>query len=512
MSKADAGCGKVYLVGAGPGDPGLMTVRGAECLAAADLVLYDGLVNPILLRMTGGRCERTARIRRAAGAPVVAQPDINRRLIDEARQGHVVVRLKGGDPYIFGRGSEEAAALQEAGIPYEVIPGITAATAAGEYAGFSYTHRDIASAVAFITGHEDPTRDASRLDYAAIAAFPGTLVFYMGLSRLPAICDRLISAGMSGDTPAAVICHASLPQQTVVSSTLKLLPEAAAAAQLTPPSLIVVGECVRQRTMLNWFERLPLFGRTVGIVRPAHQIAEVEEMVIALGGQPVALPLLRLQELNGDQITQIEGKLQRLQEFDWVIFSSTNAVRAFHDQLWNAGFDLRKLGHCKIAAVGAATRTALEAIGLRVDIVPERFSAEHLMDALAPEIGGSSVLWVRGVHARPTISDRLRELDVTFEELVVYNVDSASSVDPAEWVGIDARRLTELDWVTVGSPRAAEAFAAFCRSSGVVAEQAPRIAAISELTAQALQDSGFPASAVAAEASWTALLDSIALG
>ena len=215
--------GKVYLVGAGPGDPGLLTLRGCQVLESADLVLYDGLVNPLLLDLTTAVAERTARTRIGDGR-IVPQEEINARLVAEAKAGKTVVRLKGGDPYIFGRGSEEAAALESAGIDYEVVPGITAATAAGEYAGFSFTHRDIASAVAFVTGHEDPTRPESRVDYQALASFPGTLIFYMGLGRVERICSELIGNGKPQETPAAVICRASLPGQRVVTGTLADLP------------------------------------------------------------------------------------------------------------------------------------------------------------------------------------------------------------------------------------------------------------------------------------------------
>ncbi|MCP4173276.1 MAG: uroporphyrinogen-III C-methyltransferase, partial [Fuerstiella sp.] len=239
--------GKVFLVGAGPGDPGLLTLRGRDILACADLVLYDGLANPLLLRLTDCPCERTARTQVGSGR-IVPQQEINERLIMEARSGKHVVRLKGGDPFIFGRGSEEVAALKNAGIPFEVIPGITAATAAGEYAGFSFTHRDIASAVAFVTGHEDPSREATRLDYKALASFPGTLVFYMGLGRVQDICTQLVREGKPGHTPAAVVCQASLPHQQVVTSTLAELPAAVAASGLRPPSLIVIGECVDLRS------------------------------------------------------------------------------------------------------------------------------------------------------------------------------------------------------------------------------------------------------------------------
>ena len=263
--------GKVFLVGAGPGDPGLISLRAAECLRSADLVLYDGLVNPLLLQLTQAECRRTARVRRDDGDAIVPQQQINEQLIHEALLGKTVVRLKGGDPCIFGRGSEESTALANAGIPFEIVPGITAATAAAEYAGFSLTHRGVSSAVAFVTGHEDSSRETRRLDYAGLAQFPGTLVFYMGLVRLADICQQLIQAGKSPETPAAVICKATLPTQRIVLSSLQELPLRVAESNLTPPSLIVVGECLLLRDHKSWFEKLPLFGISVGITRPLRQ-------------------------------------------------------------------------------------------------------------------------------------------------------------------------------------------------------------------------------------------------
>ncbi|HUG89779.1 MAG TPA: uroporphyrinogen-III C-methyltransferase, partial [Planctomycetaceae bacterium] len=249
----------VYLVGAGPGDPGLITLRGLELLRRADLVLYDGLVNPLLLRHTSAECERTCRSPQPEDRRL-AQEDVNRRLIAAARDGRTVVRLKGGDPFIFGRGGEEAAALAAAGIPFEVVPGITAATAAAAYAGISLTHRDLASAVAFITGHEDPAKGETSIDYALLARFDGTLVFYMGLHRLPAIVESLLAHGKPPDTPACVISRGTLPAQRTVEAPLAELAAAVRAAELKPPSLIVVGGCARQRRDIAWFERRPLFG------------------------------------------------------------------------------------------------------------------------------------------------------------------------------------------------------------------------------------------------------------
>ena len=261
-------------------------------------MLYDGLVNPLLLRFTSAHAERTSRSKSAAAAAgghnLVGQEDINHRLIAEARAGKTVVRLKGGDPYIFGRGSEEAAALAAAGIDFEVVPGVTAAVAAGEYAGLSFTHRDYASAVAFITGHEDPTKDHTSLDYQALARFPGTLVFYMGLQRLDALVDSLLKAGKPATTPACLVASATNPAQRTITAPLGQLAEAVRAANVHPPSVIVVGECVNRREAIAWFEKRPLFGQRIGITRPAGQAGPVIERVLALGGEPVLLPTISI--------------------------------------------------------------------------------------------------------------------------------------------------------------------------------------------------------------------------
>ncbi|MEZ6124230.1 MAG: uroporphyrinogen-III C-methyltransferase [Planctomycetaceae bacterium] len=394
--------GKVYLVGAGPGDPGLLTVRGRELLQQADLVLYDGLANPLLLSLTGGRCERTARTR-VGGDSIVPQRAINERLIQEAQAGNTVVRLKGGDPYIFGRGSEEVAALQAAGVPFEVIPGITAATAAAEYAGFSFTHRDHASAVAFITGHEDPTRPVSHLDFTVLAAFPGTLVFYMGLGRIATICDELIKHGKAPETPAAVVCHASLPSQRVLTSTLTELPAAAASAGLKPPSLIVVGECVTLRNGESWFEQRALFGKRIGVTRPIDQCDEVAQQIIQLSGQPVLMPLIEIHPVGADLHPQINAALTALKDFHWLIFTSVNGIHEFFRHLERCGLDVRALGHLKLGAIGSATAMALRQRGLNADVVPEVFRAETLADCLKPHVAGQRILWARASRGRDVL-------------------------------------------------------------------------------------------------------------
>ena len=283
----------VYLVGAGPGDPGLLTLKGLRCLQQADLVLYDGLANPVLLRHTSANTERTARVETPTGR-VLEQSEINRRLIEAALAGKTVVRLKGGDPFVFGRGSEEAAALAEAGIPFEVVPGITAATAAGAYAGISVTHREMASAVMFVTGHEDPQKPSLAIDYSVLAKFTGTLVFYMGLHRIESIVRRLIEHGKPTETPVAVISRATTPAQRVVSGTLLNIVDEVTDAKLLAPSLIIVGECARQREQLAWFEKRPLFGKRIGILRAAEQAGDSIELAFHLGAQPILLPVIQI--------------------------------------------------------------------------------------------------------------------------------------------------------------------------------------------------------------------------
>lgn len=498
--------GKVYLVGAGPGDPGLLTIKGSACLAEANLVLYDGLVNPLLLRLTKGQCERTARARRD-GVSIVPQHEINERLIAEARSGKIVVRLKGGDPYIFGRGSEEAAALHAAGVPFEVVPGITAATGAGEYAGFSFTHRDISSAVAFITGHEDPAREAARLDYTALAKFPGTLVFYMGLSRLAEICQQLIIAGRAATTPAAVICHASLSGQQVAEGSLETIPALAQARELKPPSLIVVGDCVAQRSKLSWFEQLPLFGVSIGITRPEDQADDVVNQIVRLGGDPVIMPMIDVGPVPSADEQIIQETLKRLGDFHWLIFTSVNGVSEFFRHLCLAGLDARALHAAKLAAIGTSTSQRLQDFGVRADLVPSEFRAESLGAAVAERAAGKSVLWLRANRGRDVLPTALRDAGCRLEQLVVYENRDVESLS-----GDLVRRLKSgtPDWIGLSSPSIARRFAALLRSGGISpAELKSRLVAISPVTAAAATECGLKIAAEAETFTWDGILKAV---
>lgn len=498
------GLGRVYLVGAGPGDPGLITVRGRECLAEADLVLYDGLVNPWLLQYSRAASERTCRVDRD-GERLLDQAEINRRLIEGAKAGHTVVRLKGGDPFVFGRGSEEARALAEAGIPFEVVPGITAAVAASAYAGISLTHREHASAVAFITGHEDPTKPETKLDYHSLARFSGTLVFYMGLHRIEAILRALQEAGMPASTPAAVISRGTTPEQRTVVSTVAQLPAEVARLKFRPPSLIVVGSCVTQRELIAWYEHRPLFGLKIGIPRAAGQVDEVAGRVFRLGGRPIAMPVIDIRP--PDDWSAVDRALDRLAEYDWLVFTSANGVRAVCDRLWARGFDMRRLSQCQVAAIGEGTANVLAEYSLRADLVPSVFRAEELAAALVPHVPGKRVLWAKASRGRDVLPTMLREAGAMLDEVVVYQ-----NLDVDRWSADVVEKLDagEIDWIGLSSPSIARNIARLLSPSA--REQLGtrlRLASISPVTTAAAREVGLPVHAEARAYTWPGLLDAI---
>jgi len=496
--------GKVYLVGAGPGDPGLVTLKGLECLARADLVLYDGLVNPLILLHTSARAERTNRRDSPLGR-VLNQQEINDRLIAAAREGKTVVRLKGGDPFVFGRGSEEAAALAAAGIPFEVVPGVTAAVAASAYAGISLTHRDHASAVAFITGHEDPNKPESMLDYGALAAFPGTLVFYMGLNRLEAISRSLIAAGKQAQTPAAVISRGTTAAQQTVCGPLAELPEIVREQELHAPSLIIIGSCVEQRDTIGWFEKKPLFGQRILVPRPVTQAAGVVSRLIALGAQPILAPTIEI--LPPDDWQEVDSVQSRLHEFDWIVFTSVNGVKFFLDRLWETGGDVRRLAHAKLAAIGDGTAEALADFTLRADLVPDSFRAEALADALKPHVAGKRVLWPRANRGRDVLPTELRAAGAQLDEVVVYRNVDVERLDPQVIAAIEAGNV---DWICLSSPSIARNF--YRLLSQAARDQlgrSVRIASISPVTSAAVRELGMPVDAEATIYTWDGILEAM---
>ncbi len=366
------GPGIVYLVGAGPGDPGLMTTRSLDLIVAADVIVHDRLIPHDALALARPDAELIY-VGKEPGTATVPQEGIAELLIDRARQGKIVVRLKGGDPFVFGRGGEESEALAAAEIPFEVVPGITAGIAAPAYAGIPVTHRDDASAVAFVTGHEDPEKDDSALDFEALAKFPGTLVFYMGVKTLSRIAERLIEEGRDPAEPAAVVERGTLPGQRTVSSTLEGIAATADEAGIRPPSVTVVGPVVARRERIAWLERRPLHGKKVVVTRARAQASELARRLDALGAESVELPAIRIEpRIDSDEVRRA---VESLHAYALVCLTSPNGARLLFEAMASQGRDARALANASVAAIGAGTEAALAENGVLADIVPERLSS-----------------------------------------------------------------------------------------------------------------------------------------
>lgn len=410
--------GIVYLVGAGPGDPGLITVRGRDCLRRAEVIVYDYLANPVLLQEAPDA--ETIYVGKSQGLHHLPQDEINALLVRCARQGKVVVRLKGGDPYVFGRGGEEALHLHRAGISFEVIPGVTAAFAAGAYAGIPLTHRDYTTSLGLFTGHEDPAKKLSTLDWEKLATGVGTLVFYMGMSNLATIAQELIKHGRSPHTPVAVIRWATLPRQETLVAPLLEIAAVVAAANFKPPAVIIVGEVVALRDQLAWFERKPLFGRTILVTRAVEQAGEFTALLQDLGAQVVECPTIHLEPVKDS--AELDAAMVDLASFSWLILTSGNAVRFFFARLAAFGLDPRALGRCRVCAVGPKTAAAIRTFGVNPDLVPEDYQAEGVVTALSGLLyGGEKILFPRADKAREVITVGLTALGAEVLAPVLYS-------------------------------------------------------------------------------------------
>jgi len=403
--------GFVTLVGAGPGDPDLLTLAAARALRQADVVLYDALVSEAVLRHCPGGAERVA-VGKRAGAHSMAQDEINALLIGHARQGKRVVRLKGGDPFVFGRGGEEALACREAGIPFAVIPGVTSATAVPAHAGIPVTHRGLARSFAVVTGSE--TTGAAEVDWAALARLD-TVVILMGAATLADAAAKLIEAGRDPATPAAAISHGTLPGQVVVVATLGAIAQAVQSASLPTPMITVVGEVAALATQLAWRHALPLAGKRVVVTRTREQASELKEMIAALGAEVIEAPVLRIEDDTGDLTT--DGRVAS--RWDWVVFTSQNAVAAFFRALERAGRDARALGATKVAAIGPATAEALRGRGVIADFQPSAANSACLAAEL-PRAAGARVLLGVGSLSGPELADGLRARGAHVERVLLY--------------------------------------------------------------------------------------------
>ncbi len=425
--------GVVYLVGAGPGDPGLMTARSLELIATADAIFYDRLIPPGAL--DGAREDaELVYVGKQPGIPSVPQEEIAERLVEAARAGRSVVRLKGGDPFVFGRGGEEGEALREAGVEFEVVPGVTAGVAASAYAGIPVTHRDEASAVAFVTGHEDPEKGETALDWEALARFPGTLVFYMGVKRLAENAAALIEAGRDPGEPAAAIERGTMAGQRTISATLATIAETVEREQVGAPALIVIGPVAARRERLAWLERRPLHGRRVVVTRARAQASGLAATLSALGAEVVELPAIRIEPRTDS--AEVRDAVASISEYALVCLTSPNGVRLLFEALADGGRDARALAGATVAAIGPGTAHALREQGIVADVVPERFVAEALVEALADvEVEGRRVLVARAAEARDVLPDALRERGAEVDVVALYETvreePSAEAVEAA---------------------------------------------------------------------------------
>ena len=427
--------GIVHLVGAGPGDPGLLTVRAVELLGAADVVLYDRLIPPEALAHTAPGAELVY-VGKQGDGPQVPQDDTHRLLLEHARAGRRVVRLKGGDPFVFGRGGEEALVLAQAGVPFEVVPGVTAGVAAPAYAGIPVTHREAASGVAFVTGHEDPgnrpggdsPEPGSAIDWAALARFPGTLVFYMGVRSLPRIAERLMAEGRPPTEPVAVIERGTLPGQRTLLATLHDVAKRAENAEIRAPAITLVGEVARLREQLAWLEARPLHGRTVAVTRARAQASALAARLRALGATVVEAPAIRINELATE--------LPPLENYDLVCVTSPNGADLLLDRLRDA----RELAGITVAAIGPGTAHALRARGVEPDVVPERAVAESLVEALA-HTPATRALIARGAEGRDVLPDALRERGTEVDVVALYETVAEPLDDGARAAALAADYL-----------------------------------------------------------------------
>jgi uroporphyrinogen III methyltransferase/synthase len=490
--------GKVYLVGAGPGDPGLLTLRGAECIREADVILYDYLASPELIVGARDDAECICLGRHGHGR-LMSQEEINDAMVWHAKGGRSVVRLKGGDPTIFARLAEELATLEAAGVPYEIVPGVTAAQAASSHAGIPLTQRDDASCVAFVTGHESADK-VPALDYDALASFPGTLVFYMGVTTAPVWSRALLVRGKSSDTPVAIVRRCSLADQETFFTSLGKVGDFVRERKLRPPAVIIVGEVARERDIDNWFISRPLFGRTVLVTRPEHQSQDVAQRLRNLGANVMCQPAIEIDEPQ--DWSAVDEVIEELAQFEWLVFSSANGVRYFFDRLKHSGYDARRLGAAKLAAIGPATVAALAERFLKAEVQPDAYRAEALAEALAPLVHGRRVFLARASRGREVLAEMLTAAGALVEQAVVYE---SRDIGCARDDIAEAMAAGRIDWTTFTSSAIARSVAHMFGDE----LRKTRLAAISPLTAETLKALGHPAAVVAQTYTADGLVDAI---
>ena len=495
--------GKVYLVGAGPGAPGLITQKGLQCLAKAEVVIYDRLLDEQLLDSAPAEAERIY-VGKAPSEHTKEQTEINRLMIEKAKEGKTVVRLKGGDPFVLGRGGEEAEALAHEDIQFEIVPGVSSATAVPAYAGIPVTHRGLASSFAVVTGHEDPSKDVSSINWEKLAMGVDTLVFLMGMKNLPEIVTKLLEHGRSLDTPVAVIKEGTRPEQETVFGNLEDIVSKARKHQLTPPTVIVVGEVVKLREKLRWFDSLPLFGKRILVTRARHQASALSRVLSERGAQPIELPAIDVQPLIDTE--ELDQAVSNLKRYHWIIFTSVNGVASFWQRLNNLKLDSRALSGLQIGAIGPATAEALAAKGVTPDYVPGIYTTEGILAGLGHrDIVGQRFLLPRADKADKDLVQGIRKLGAEVHEVTAYHTLPAS-----ESIA-EARRMLisgEIDVITFTSSSTVTNLVTAFQGEPLPINQA-KIACIGPKTAEAASRAGLKVDILAGEQTISGLVEVI---
>lgn len=482
--------GVVYLVGAGPGDPGLITVRGMECLRRAEVLLYDYLAGERLLNAVPTDCEKIY-VGKKAGCHSMQQEAICALLVEKAREGRRVVRLKGGDPFVFGRGGEEALVLAEAGVAFEVVPGVTSGIASPAFAGIPVTQRGSAASVAFVTGHEAPGKTESDIDWERLATAVDTLVIFMGVGNLPGIVKQLVANGRPGSTPAALVEWGTLPKQKTATGTLDSIVDEVATAGVKPPAIIVVGEVVALREHLQWFEKRPLFGKRVVVTRSRSQASRLSAWLAELGATTVECPTIEIEPVG--ESAELDRAVRNVSRYDWIIFTSVNGVRFFFDRFFQEGRDIRDLGTPRLGAIGPATADCLRDLHLRVDFVPSRFVAECFAEEFLQQCHpqGKRFLLPGSDKARDVIERAITEAGGEFDFVTLYRNVAVSGESPGFRAMVEG---PSPDWVTFTSSSTARNF--FAAWGG---GRPGRMVSIGPITSAALREAGHEPDAEAVE-------------
>ena len=475
--------GKVYLVGAGPGREDLITVRGAQLLKTADCVIYDKLANPALLKYTSPSAE-IIHVPKRIGDSSFTQQQINKLLVDKAAEGKTVARLKGGDPCIFGRGAEEAALLANAAIDFEIVPGVTAAIAAGAYAAVMLTDRNYSSQVLFVTGHEAADKKQSNIDWKLLAKFSGTIVFYMAMGNLPLIADRLIKNGMTENTPAAVIADATLPTQRIVKATLANIDLECKQQKVGPPAVVVIGAAAKSNPNLNWFSKKPLFGKNIVITRDKNGNADFAAKIISQAANPIQFPTIKIIPIT--QTNLFLKTLTQLANYDWLIFTSKNGVTIFFECLQSLEKDARVFASAKIAAIGRQTAAALNRFAIRADFIPTVFTAKELGKQLIEftNLKDRNVLLLRSQLASDELVEILKQNGAKITEQPVYTIETEKNDSK---ILIQQISAGDIDWLTFTSPSCVNGFFEQIPLN-IVKQSIVKVASIGPVTSRQLQN------------------------